>query len=238
MQTDPWRPHALAMQAYFEGRTDAAITVYDDYGGRDSHPIAYFFRGPAEFPPMESKALSLCRGRVLDVGAGSGCHSLVLQDRGFDVCALEIVPELADIMRRRGVKNVHCGDLFDFAPQPFDTVLMLMNGLEVAGSLSGLERLLAHLQTLVATGGQVVADSTDLCVTHGIDAGETEREDGRYVGEVVYQLEFDGTKGPPFPRLYVDPDTLGEFAQRSGWQVEIIAHGEGGGYLARLTRPD
>jgi len=115
---------------------------------------------------------------------------------------------------------------------------MLMNGLEVAGTLAGLERLLEHLQTLVAPGGQVVADSTDLCVTQGVHAGETEREDGRYVGEVVYQLEFEGTKGPPFPRLYVDPDTLGEFAQRAGWQVEIVMHGESGGYLSRLTRPD
>jgi len=238
MQVDPWRPHALAMQAYFDGRTDVAISVSDDYGGTDAHPIAYFFRGPDEFPPMEQEALRLCRGRVLDVGAGSGCHSLVLQERGFAVCALEIVPELAEIMRRRGVVDVHCGDLFDFAADPFDTVLMLMNGLEVAGTLSGLDRLLRHLRTLVAPGGQVVADSTDLRTVGEIDSGVAEREDGRYVGEVVYQLEFEGTKGPPFPRLYVDPDTLVEFARRWGWHVEIIMHSEGGGYLSRLTRPD
>jgi 2-polyprenyl-3-methyl-5-hydroxy-6-metoxy-1,4-benzoquinol methylase len=93
MDLNAWQPHVEAMQAYHRGNPDAVIVVYDDYE-RDEAPVGYFFRGPDQFAAYERQALDLCRGRVLDVGAGSGCHSLELQERGFDVTAIEIAPEL------------------------------------------------------------------------------------------------------------------------------------------------
>jgi len=223
------------MLAYHHGDTAARIVVHDDYGDREAHQIAHFFRTEDQFPELELEAIELCRGRVLDVGAGSGCHSLVLQERGIDVCALELSPELCDMMRQRGVRDVRCGDIQLFDTERFDTVLMMMNGLELAGSLPGLERLLKHLHAVVAPDGQVLADSTDLRETHGSEADPTLRADGRYVGELTFQLEYEGRKGSPFPHLYVDPDTLCDYAAKTGWRMTVQSVGDFGHYLVQFA---
>ena len=49
----------------------------------------------------EEAALDLCRGRTLDVGAGAGCHSLILQERGLDVVAIDVAPEAVEVMRNQ-----------------------------------------------------------------------------------------------------------------------------------------
>ena len=226
------------MQAYHRGNRDASIVVYDDYE-RDEVPIAYFFREEKEFPEMEQVALRHCRGRVLDVGAGSGCHSLALQERGLEVVAIEVLPGLVEILQERGVRDARVATWMDLAAEPFDTVLMMMNGLGLAETLLGLRRFFREARRLVKPGGQVLADSTDVRVYMESKAGESGRSvrpDGRYLGELHFQLEFQGRKGPPFGQLYVDPETLARYAESEGWDCAILrAPDEYGHYLARLT---
>lgn len=237
MDLDPWKPHAAAMQAYHEGKRDAVLVVYDDFE-RDEVPVSYFFRGPDQFPPLERLALDLSRGRVLDVGAGSGCHSLVLQERGLEVTAIEILPSLVGILRDRGVRDARVATWMDVEGPPFDTVLMLMNGIGLTETLPGLRRFFSEARRLVRPGGQVLADSTDVRVRMDVEAGRTgalERPDGRYVGELRFQVEYEGRKGGPFPQLYVDAATLGRYAREEGWSCEIVCDPDRyGNYLARL----
>lgn len=226
------------MLAFHSGDQNATIVVYDDFE-RDEVPVSYFFRGPEQFPPVEQIALQLCRGRVLDVGAGSGCHSLVLQERGIEVTAIEVLPGLVEILRERGVRDARMASWQTLEAEPFDTVLMLMNGLGLAETLSGLRRFLGDIRRLLRPGGQVLADSTD--VRSRMDpaagrAGTVVRSDGRYIGDLHFQLEFQGRKGDPFPQLYVDPETLTRYAEDERWSCEIAAQRDKyGNYLARLT---
>lgn len=240
MDLDPWKPHAAAMQAYHEGKHDAVLVVYDDFE-RDEVPVSYFFRSPDQFPPLERVALDLCRGRVLDVGAGSGCHSLALQERGFEVTAIEILPALVRILRERGVRDVRTATWMDVEAPPFDTVLMMMNGIGLTETLPGLRRFFSEARRLVRPGGQVLADSTDVRLRLDVEAGRTgalERPDGRYVGELHFQVEYEGRKGEPFPQLYVDAATLSRYARQEGWSCEIVLDPDQyGNYLARLTPP-
>lgn len=232
------RIHGRALWDFFRGDRSASLVLHSDLGEHDEIPVSVFFREPPNFFPFDKAALELCRGRVLDVGAGTGVHSLVLQARGFSVCAIDILPQAIDIMQKRGVRQAYLADAFGLAAATFDTVLMLMNGIGIVGDLDGLDRFLYGAHRLLGPGGQILVDSADLRPRREAARrvpGYPRRADGRYIGEAQIQLEYRGEKGEPFPELYVDPDTLAHYAERNGWESEVVFRGEAGGYLARLT---
>jgi SAM-dependent methyltransferase len=234
---ETWSPYEEAMLAFHRGDQDAVVTVYDDFG-RDDAPIAYFFRGPDQFPHYERLALEHCGGSVLDAGAGSGCHTLFLQDRGFQVTAIEALPGLVEIMRDRGVRDARLATWADLEAPPFDTMLVMMNGLGLAETLSGLPLFLREARRLVKPDGRILTDSTDVRVRMDpTNRGRIWRDDGRYVGDLHFQLEFRGRRGDPFPQLYVDCETLARYCRDEGWSCELLQPpDEHGHYLARLTQ--
>jgi SAM-dependent methyltransferase len=218
--------------------------VYLDEDPEESMPVSVFFRSGDELMGVDREALARAWGRVLDGGAGVGALSLLLQEAGLPVTALEVVPEGVSIMAQRGVKDVRRGRLEDFVPaEPFDTILLLMNGTALAGTLAGLPPLLGTLGGLLAPGGQVLLDSTDLLEGEPWTGNDEVRgtngndEPGHaYPGELQYQLSFRGWKGSPFPQLFVDSRTLARMAGREGWRTEVVWRGRDRTYLARLTR--
>ncbi|HSC69799.1 MAG TPA: methyltransferase domain-containing protein, partial [Candidatus Methylomirabilis sp.] len=161
MKSAAWKPHGAALLDYFKGETSAKVVVHGDDGETETVPIQVFFRGPADFSALEEAALDCCRGRVLDAGAGSGCHSLVLQEQGLSVCAIDIAPEAVEVMRNRGVRDARGADIFAFEAEPFDTILLMMNGIGVVGDLAGLDRFLACVGRLLRPDGQILLDSYD-----------------------------------------------------------------------------
>ncbi len=201
-------------------------------GGQDA-PAAFWFR--ETIARLEAHALDLCRGRVLDLGAGAGVHALELQLRGFSVTAIDIVPECVTVMRRRGVQDAQVADLYAFDGGPFDTILNLCNGLDKVGSLADLPRFLARMRHL-APAGQLITDSFDLRA--GADAtrlAELARRQaaGRYFGESDMRFAYAGVDGAPFSVLHIDDETLLGIAGENGWNAEVLQRA-GGQYLARL----
>lgn len=228
----PWSPLAEAMQAFLEGDDSASLVVHTDVSEPEIVPVRLFFRDESAFRPVERQAIARCQGRVLDLGAAAGAAALALQRRGFTVTALDPLPIAVTAMRRLGVTDARVGDAFAFRDaEGYDTVLMLMNGSMVAGTLGGLSRLLTHLGSLVRARGRILMDSTD-----PRDGGVVWLPDGRYVGELHYQLEFGGRRGPPFPQLFVDPDTLWSVADEVGLATEIVFRDASGAFLSELTR--
>jgi SAM-dependent methyltransferase len=240
----PWSPHGQALLDYFRGDHSVAVLVCEEGGETEVVPVSVFFRGPSEFSALEDAALDLCRGRVLDAGAGTGCHALVLQELGLSVCAIDVAPEAVEIMRRRGVRDARCADLFQFREGPFETILMMMNGIGVVGTLAGLDRFLGDVQRLLAPEGQLLFDSYDPRPddAEGDESPGTgpptaaQGASGQYPGEMRFQLEYKGRRGPTLAWLFVDPETLAAHATRAGWRCEVIWQEEEGHYLARLTR--
>ena len=240
MNTKHYDPHGQALTDYFAGDTAASIAVYGDDGGLLADvPLSLFFRTPAEFPPMEHAAIELCRGRVLEFGAGTGCHGLALQERGLDICAIDFLPVCADIARRRGVRNVRVADIYTFDDGPFDTLLSLMNGLGVVPTLSELEPFLLMLRRRVRSNGQLLIDSVDLRKTDRFRARYgTVDGTGPFHAELRQQLEYKGRRGPVFSQLMADPQTLFDHAIRAGWKGRVVEQDETGRYLAQLVSQD
>lgn len=187
---------------------------------------------------LEREALQRAAGRVLDLGAGVGSHALALQARGLDVTAVELLPQAVGVMAERGVRDARQGPWEDLAEadERWDTVLLLMNGPGIAGTLEGLGRMLTALRRVLAPGGRVILDSVNLPEVQWADLdelGHPALPDGRYPGELHYQLEFRGRRGVPFPHLFVDSVTLERIASEAGWSSRVLAT-EGDLYLAEL----
>ena len=225
-----WGPHGKALKAYWEGDEEAKIGIEMVGEGAVWMPVSIYFREGDEFPGVEEYALELCEGRVLDVGAGAGAHCLALQELGFEVVGLDIAPEAVEVMRLRGVEHAVAEDFQNFTSEMgFDTLLFLMNGIGVAGTLEGLRRFLSHARTLVGPGGQILMDSADLRET-----GMAKEEGGGYFGEISYRLIFKEMTGAEYNWLYVDAEKLEEVAEECGWYCQVVYVAGEGSYLARL----
>ena len=212
------------------------MTVRNDFGRTEEIRASFFFRAEEAFEEWESIALARCGPRVLDIGAGVGAHALVLQERGHEVTALDLIPDVVRIMRERGVEDAREGTLFDVpSADSYDTVILLLNGSMIAETLSGLDRLLGAAAAVLGPGGALILDSTDL---RDDSQAEVTTADDRYIGELHYQLSVGEHTGEVFPQLFVDPDTLDTRARIAGWDMRIIWRGTEGRYLALMSAPD
>ncbi len=237
--TAGWRPLGAALLDFHRGDASAEIVVMSDLWEEESTPVAAYYRPDDQvLPALERKALGLCRGRVLDLGAGAGRHAVELQRAGHDVVAVDPLPEAVEIMRDRGVANVLQGDLSAVRGERFDTILMLMHGLGVVGDLHGMGRLFEELPRVLKPGGRLVCDSADLAAVLGDESPEVLEDllsPDTYLGEVEFGLRYGSVEGPRYPWIFVDPETLEIIANAAGLAVEIPVEGERGSYVAVLT---
>lgn len=229
-------PMGHAVADYQQRGKASRLRVFSPMFDEDEIPVKTLFRSTDDMPALEREALRMACGDILDVGAGAGCHSLALQQQGKRVTAIDVSPLCVATMRERGVVDAREQDFFTLQGR-YDTILMLMNGIGIVGTLSRLDVFFMQVDALLAPGGQVLCDSSDLCYLY-------EDEDGiidltgveGYYGELTYTLQYKGVKGEPFPWLFIDPETLREHAARCGYDCEVIARGGHYDYLARLTR--
>lgn len=229
-------PIGQAISNYYYNKNNSPITVLSSIVEDEELPPDYFFRKFADMPKLERLALKNCEGTVLDIGAGAGCHSLYLQSKKINVTALEISELCCKVMNDLGVKKIENTDILSYNSKKFDTILLLMNGIGIAGTTKGLKTLLNHLKKLLTPNGKILLDSSDLIYLF-------EQEDGsflldinadNYYGEVDYQLNYHIIKGKSFSWLFADHVILNEIAEQCGYKSKIIEYGPHYDYLAEL----
>ncbi len=222
-----------ALLDYYNKRCSSEIVVKSSIAEDDIISIPYLFRVLPKLPKVEKKALELCSGKVLDVGAGSGCHSLILKNNGQDVIAIDTSEGAVEVMQKRGLNVLHI-DFYDVNDK-FDTLLFMMNGIGIARTLDGLETFLTKAKSLLIPGGQILLDSSDIMYMFKEDDGSIWMDLNKsYYGEVVYQMEYKGLATPKFNWLFVDYQTLEDAAKEVGLYCKKIIDGEHHDYLARL----
>ena len=204
------------------------LSILSSMFEEDEMPVKHLFRNLEEMPILEQKALSLAKGKVLDVGAGAGCHALALQAQSIAVKAIDISPLSCEAMELRGVMDAECINLFDeHLESGFDTILLLMNGTGIAGKIENLPALFNRLKALLNKGGQILIDSSDIKYIYENEDGSFDINlNAAYYGEVDYQMVYKDVKGDSFDWLYVDFPLLKSIAESCGLHGELIAEGE------------
>jgi SAM-dependent methyltransferase len=193
-----------------------------------------YFTLEGQLAELDALALERCRGRVLDVGAGAGRHSLALQERGHEVVAIDVSPICSALCTERGVRDARIFDIMALDSGEslgrFDSILFGMQTIGVAGGLAPLEELLRRLKRCLVPGGELVVDSSELREPWEGDQGD--RTPTR--GEIVLSTRYRGLRGGPFPWLYLAEADLASSARIAGYEMELLARVEGGEYLAVL----
>jgi precorrin-6B methylase 2 len=230
-------PLGHAASDYLKTGLSANILVESDIAEVNTIPSAYLFRSKNEMPLPEQKALELCRGKILDIGAGAGCHASYLQGQGLDVTALDNSEMCCEVMSKQGIKNVILADYFGFSGTTYDTLLFLMNGIGIAGTIDELPKFLKKAGELLNKGGQILFDSSDIeYMYREADGSKLINLNSRYYGELMYRMVYKDVEGEPFCWLYIDFQTLKKIAGKYGFEASLILEGTHHDYLARLSK--
>lgn len=232
-------PMGTAIYDYHKTGEAASLIVHSSMFDDDEIPVESLFRGFDQMPEIERIALQEAQGRILDVGAGSGCHSLALKSMGKTSFAIDISYLSVKAMKEQGLEASQVNFYDESFNERFDTVLMLMNGTGIIGTIDNISAFFARLRQLLEPDGRVLIDSSDLRYLF-------EEEDGSlmidladdYYGQIDYQMEYKDVLGVSFDWLYLDFETLAFYAEENGFKAELIAEGEHYDYLASLSVSD
>ncbi len=228
-------PIGLAISDFTQKKENPDITVKSDLCEDDYMPVPYLFRSYENMPPIEKKALDLCIGEVLDVGAGAGCHSIYLYNKGLNIKAIDSSEGAVQYLRTKNIDS-ECKTFLDYKKNRFDTILLLMNGIGIAGSLKKLPSFLDHAKTLLKPGGQILCDSTDINYMYLDEEGGTWMDlASEYYGEMQFKMIYKNAETDWFPWLYIDFETLKSTAQKVGLKTEMKLSSENDQFLAKLT---
>ena len=230
-------PMGTAIADYYKRHKAERLRVFSSQFDEDEIPVKELFRTEKQMPLLERTALQLATGKILDVGAGSGCHSLALQEAGKNVHAIDISPLSVAVMLQRGVRHATLLNLFDeHFHETYNTILMLMNGSGIIGKLENLPAFFKRIKQLLQPGGCIFMDSSDLRYLFEEEDGSFVIDlAGDYYGEVDFQMQYKDILGESFDWLYIDFQTLSLYAAENGFQAELIKEGKHYNYLAKLT---
>jgi len=217
-------PIGFAIDFYQKTNTEAIIEVETTVTEDEELPVSHFFRTFTDFPNQEKEALKRVEGKVLDIGAGAGCHSLYLQNEQIDVHALDISTQACSVMTGLGINKVTCQDIWTYQPkEKYDTLLMLMNGIGMVKDLNGLKLFLLKCKEFLNAGGKILIDSADIIYMYQEEDGSVAIDlNDKYHGEIEYRLRYETADSGWFPWLYVGFEVLQDIATECGYETELL----------------
>lgn len=229
-------PMGAAIYDYFKNGKAGKLRVFSSQFEEDEIPVSELFRTYEHMPLLEQTALDMAQGKILDVGAGSGCHSLALKQMGKKSVAIDISPLSVEVMQVRGL-DARLVNLFDtHFVERFDTILMLMNGSGIIGRVENFGDFFHRMKLLLNPSGCILMDSSDLRYLFEEEDGSFVVDlAGDYYGQLDFQMQYKQIKGEAFDWLYVDFNTLSLYASQYGFKAELVKEGSHYDYLAKLT---
>jgi len=239
--TDEEDAYGRVLLDYLSGRAGDSFLDRDDGHTGPSLGPEWFFAEPEEWPDAERAVFGHVRGRVLDVGAGAGRHSLEAQRRGSEVVAIDVSPGAVEVCRRRGVRDARLLPLaaVDESLGVFDTVLMMCGNFGFVGNVGEAATILRRLHAMTSPDGTIVLDSVDPYVDS--DAADIayqarNRAHGRMPGQVTIRIRYGERATPWFDLLLVSSAELERLVAGTGWRLAQVVEGEPPDYYAVLEK--
>lgn len=199
----------------YNQETEAYFTKFSDWRDYEKNLIARY-----------------AKGRVLDIGAGSGRHSLFLQENGVEVHAIDRSPSAIKLMKIRGVKNTYLMDYrkLSFPRNYFDSVLLMFLENGLGGTIKGMKRLLDSVYKITTPNAKIIATLRDPEI-------HDEKEDFSKKfnlkpkpkeNSIRIRIEQNDKFSYWFYSLMVVPEQVETFVRDNGWQVlDVIKGGDG-----------
>jgi SAM-dependent methyltransferase len=226
------------------GRTPRPVieVIERDDGLINGAPVDHYLDQPADWPPHDHRALRLCRGAVLDIGAGAGRTALQLQHRGMAVTGLDTSAGAIEVARKQGLRDTVLNTVDEYArgPARYDTFLLLGNNL---GLIEGPERapgFLTALATLARPGARLIAQGTDPYGTTDpvhVSYHKRNRANGRLGGQLRLRLRYRLLATDWFDYLVCSADELESMLAGTPWRVKSIDDADHPYYLAVMELP-
>lgn len=222
----------LLAQYHSQTATAEFIERDDDYIDTGSEAGLYFFEYE-QWSPVEHKAIERVKGRILDIGCGAGRHSLYLQQKGFDVRAIDNSPGAIEVCKLRGLKNAVVKPIVevdDFEPNSFDTILLMGNNFGLFGDAENAKLILKKLSRITSSEAQIIAGTRNPYQTDSpehLEYHEFNRRRGRMPGQIKMRVRYGKTVGAWFDYLFVSPEEMHQIVADTDWQIkEFIEAGE------------
>lgn len=226
-----------ALLARLEGRPGVAVIERDD--GFIEADGSDYFAPLSDDDELWRWTRPRIGAHVVDVGAGAGRASVVLQGDGIPVTALDVSPGAIEVCRRRGIADAFLGTVEDLAATgstSFDTFVCLGANLGLVGRG---DRARAFLDAIRRLGGDDVRLLGTILNPYVTDVPahlayhEANRGAGRPAGAVRIRVRHRSAATPWFELVWASPEELEDNVATFGWGVVDVLE-TGAAYAAEL----
>jgi len=153
------------------------------------------------------------------VGCATGRHLEHLAARSVKAVGIDIVEPAISLARQHG-HDAHLANIWTYRPpRRFRWILLLGNNLGIATNLDRLPLFLRHCRELLTDDGRILVTSVDHRTTEWMAPVEA-----AYPGDLKLRHRYGAARGPWFPWLYVDAETLTHYAAGEGFTFELLSH--------------
>jgi SAM-dependent methyltransferase len=233
-----------ALLDWAEGCRSGGVVLERDDGYVFVEHGSEFYDAPfRRWDVHERRALRFARGRVLDVGCGSGRVALELQQRGREVVAIDVSPRAIEAARRRGVDDARVLAFEDLgaADGRFDTVVLFGNNLGLLSGPAKARRVLRRFGELTTARGRILGGGM------AEDAGgdpehlayrERNERLGRPAGQARLRVRYRGSTSPWFTWWFASRTQLEDCTRGTGWHVTRYIDGTNDRFVAVFEKDD